>query len=182
MPEKEGPQMNITIKVDDVTLDTVVADVVGYDEDGDLIERGGKTVAHMVAEQITARLVKGDRWSKMADKVSEVRTEEIRAAVRPLIEEAISGPVRQTNSYGEPVGQETTLRALILEEVRKLMKEPADRYGRDSGTLLSKTIADEVQKAIKAEIADEVKKARDLVSGQIGQMMATAVQQGLKSR
>jgi hypothetical protein len=179
--------VNIEIKVDDVTLSTVVADVVDFDEDGDLVSSGKeKTVADLVAEQIVARLVRDDRYPRLRDKVTEIRDEEIRAAIRPAIVEAVTRPIKRTNGYGEPTGQETTLSEVIVDEARKFMKEPADKYRREDGTVLQKLVRDEVHRAFGAEIADAVKQARELVATQLGDKVSdqitAAVRAGLKAK
>ena len=174
--------MNITVQVDEVTLGTVVAEVMAYDEEGGSYAAGERTIADLVAEQIMTRLLKAPGWPSLASKVQEIRIEEIRAAIRPQIEEAIARPLRKTNSYGEPAGAETTLREIIVDEARKAVNEPADRYSREKGTFLTQAVAAEVKKAFAAEIAAAVRQAREQVSAEIGQHVAAAVQEGLRKR
>lgn len=166
--------MNINVTVDGVTLDSLVRE--GSDH-----ERGwtiGQEVARMALERLTH-----DRegWDGIGQRVHRIQDEEIREAVRPLIAEALTRPFRQTNSFGEPVGQETTLSSVIVEEARKAFKVRADTYG-SSQTVLQKLVADEVHKAFSGVIADEVKKARELVADRIGEQVAAAVKAGLKAR
>ena len=174
--------MNITVKVDEISLDTAVAEVFAYDEDGDAYARGERTVGDLVAGQIVDRLVRGANtgWPGLVAKVTEIRNEVIRETVRPQIEEAVAAPFRKTNSYGEPVGEPTTLRQLIVDEARKAVNEPADRYS--SSTFLQQAVRAEVQKALAKEIADAVKQAREQVAAEVGQHVAAAVQAGLKAR
>ena len=160
--------MNIEIKVDDITLNTVVADVVAYDEDGDPYTEGSKTVADLVAEQIVARLVKDDQWPSLREHVTNIRKEEIRAAVRPSIDEALARPIYKTNGYGERTGAETTLAEIIADEARKQLAEPVDRYRTEKGTVLQQAVRAEVKKAFETEIADAVKAARELVTRELG--------------
>lgn len=179
--------MNIEIKVDDITLDAIVGQGFGYDEDGDWSSTGEeKTVAHLVAAQIVDRLVKDDRWNSLRDKVMQIRTEEIRAAIRPAIDEAITRPIHKTNTYGERVGTVTTLAEVIADEARKQLGEPVDRYRSEKGSLLQQTVRAEVKRAFDTEIAETVKRARDLVTqemgGQIAQQVTAAVTAGLAKR
>lgn len=179
--------MNIEIKVDDITLSTVIAEVVDYDEDGDLVSSGKeKTVADLVADRIVEKLVRDDRYPRLKDRVTEIRDEEIRAAIRPAIEQAVTRPIRKTNSWGEPTGQETTLSEVIVDEARKFMKEPADKYRREDGTVLQKLVRDEVHKAFGAEIADAVKQARELVATHLGDKVSdqitAAVRAGIQAK
>ncbi len=169
--------MNITVTVDEVTLATIVRE--GYESQ--------PTIADLVAGQIVRRLTEDhDQWDNISRRVHEIRDEEIRAAVLPLITEAITMPLQQTNVYGEPTGPETTLSQLIVAEARKQLGERADPYNHERGTVLSKTVAAEVKKAFAGEIADAVKQARDLVSAelgdQIGDQITAAVRAGLAKR
>ncbi|MBZ3909396.1 hypothetical protein [Streptomyces acidiscabies] len=179
--------MNIEIKVDDITLSTVVAEVMSYDEDGDLVPDGKeKTVADLVADRIVASVVRDDRYPRLKDRVTEIRDEEIRAAIRPAIEQAVNRPIHKTNTWGEPTGQQTTLSEVIVDEARKFMNEPADKYRREGGTVLQTLVRDEVHKAFSAEIADAVKQARDLVATQLGDKVSdqitAAVRAGLMAK
>lgn len=166
--------MNITIHVDELTLDTLVAKTIAYDEDGDAYETGEKTVGHLVAEQIVDRLVRDNSWPGLREQATQIRAEEIRAQVAPAIEAALARPTRRTNAYGEPVGAETTLSELISDEARKVLTEPADRYRSEKGSVLQNAIRTEVKKAFDAEIAAAVKQAREDV---IAEFRATAQEQ-----
>jgi hypothetical protein len=170
--------MNITVQIDDISLDTMVGQVLSFDEEGEPFPVGEKTLAHLVAEMVLDRVVTSKRWGELAEQVTKIRAEEIRKAVLPQIEEALSTPFRQTNSWGEPTGAETTLRQLVVEEARKAVNAPADKWARDKGTFLTQAVAAEVKKALSAEIASAVKSAREQVADQIGE----AVKAGMKAR
>jgi hypothetical protein len=179
--------LNIEIKVDDITLSTVVGDVVDFDEDGDAVSTGReRTVADLVAAQIVNQVVRDARYPNLVDQVTRIRDEEIRAAVKPTIEQAINRPIRKTNYYGEATGEETTLTEVIVEEARKLLEEPADQYRREQGTVLQQAVRAEVKRAFEAEIADAVKQARDMVAAELGDtvsaQIAAAVKAGLKAK
>jgi len=174
--------MNITVNVDEISLDTVVADIVRYDSEDGEYRDGERTVADIVAEQITALLVKDDRWNSLRDRVLQIRKEVIREALLPVIEQAMGGAFQKTNTFGEPVGPEITMRQVIADEAKKMMTQPADSYNRDKGTVLQQMVRKEVEAALGAEIRDAVKQAREQVSGEIGSMVASAVQAGLKAR
>jgi hypothetical protein len=167
--------MNITVTVDEITLDTIVAQTFEYDEDGDPIATGGTSVAQLVADRIVKQVIGDtDRYPSLKERVTQIRDEEIRAAIRPAVQEAISRPIKRTNSYGEPTGPETTLSEVITDEARKYLASYPDSYNRDKGTVLQQTIRAAVKKAFDTEIADVVKKVRADVAAQIG---ATASEQ-----
>jgi hypothetical protein len=179
-------RVNIEIKVDEISLSTVVADVIGIDEDGDTYTEGQRTVADLVATQIVDRLTTATGWPPLRERVMNIRNEEIRAAVRPSIEEAITRPIYRTNHYGERTGEQTTLAEVIADQARKVLVEPVDKYRMEKGTVLQQTVRAEVKKAFETEIADMVKQARDLVTTQLGDDIArqvtAAVTAGLKKR
>jgi len=167
--------MNINVTVDEVTLDSIVREASEYG--------GGKTIGDEVA-RLALEQLRSDRdgWNTLSRRVYEIRDEEIRDAVRPLITEALTRPFRKTNLYNEPVGDETTLSALIAVEARSMFTKQADSYDRSGQTVIGKIVAEAVQKAFAKEIAEEVKKARELVAGQIGAQVAAAVAEGMRKR
>lgn len=170
--------MNIEVKVGEVDLSTVVRE---YGEDG------SRTVADLVASEIVSRLASDhEEWDNISRRVRTIRDEEIRDAVRPAINEALSRPIRKTNLYGEASGEETTLSALIADEARKLIAKPTDSYNSGKGSYLSQVIAAEVETAFRAEIADAVKQAREAVTkelgGQIGSAITATVAEALRKR
>src|ERR1041385_8531249 len=100
--------MEIKIVVDEVTLSTVVGDVVRVDEDGDEYVDGHSTVADKVATLIKDAVVRSPEYTSLKERVTEIRNQEIREAVKPLIRQALERPIKRTNYYGEPTGKETT--------------------------------------------------------------------------
>jgi hypothetical protein len=178
--------MNITVNVDEVSLDTVVAEVLGYDhETGESYPERERTIGDIVAEKLLERVINHDRGSGyqgLLTQVREIRAEVIREAVRPQVEEAIAAPVQKTNSYGDPIGEPTSLRDLIVAEARKAVNEPADRYSSRGGSFLQQAIEKAVKDALADEIKSAVEAARKGVAGEIGKTVAAAVDAGLKAR
>ena len=178
--------MNITVKVDELTLGTVIEEAItGWDgDDAPYEEQAPVTIASLIAAQAVERLARDeDRWNHLARKVTEIRAEMIREAVRPAIEEAVHGPIRKTNHYGEPVGTETTtLRDLIADEARKILTQRAGEYSRNGETVISKIVSEEVHKAFAAEIKDAVQQARASIADEIGKQVASAVAAAMKGR
>lgn len=178
--------MNITVSIDEVSLATAVNDVLGFDEaGGELISTGEQvTIADLVAAKITERVTRDENWHDFSRRVRDIRAEVIRELVRPQIERAVLAPVTLTNTYGEPSGKTTTLRELIVDEARKALNSPADPngYGRDRKTLVQKIVAEQVQAAFTAELADAVKQARTAIADEIGKQVANSVTAAMKAR
>jgi hypothetical protein len=147
-------QINVTVEdIESVDLTTVVGERSRYDRD--LEERVSEdvTLGDEVAKRITAKLTKDEEYPGLRKRFLQIRDEEIRAALRPIVDETIAGPLQKTNSYGEPVGETTTLRALIMAETEKLLRTKADSYGRDSETVLGKFVREQIAHAFTKELA-----------------------------
>lgn len=166
--------MNIEVKIDQVTLDTVIGEVVRYDEDGDAYPAGNVTVADKVAKILAAEAVKSPSWEPLRDRVTNVRNEMIREAVKPLIREALERPIRRSNAYGERTGTETTLSEIIMDEAKKVFTEVKDSY-RSNKSFIAEVVATEVKKAFQADIQEQVAKARKAVVDQMGANLTEAV-------
>lgn len=177
--------MNIEIKIDQVTLDTVVGEIVRYDEDGDAEVVGSATVADKVAAIIAREAIKSPSWEPLRERVTNLRNEMIREAVKPLIREALERPIRRTNSYGERVGAETTLSEIIMDEAKRVFTEVKDSY-TSRKPFIAEVVSAEVKKAFQADIQEQVKKARQAVAQELGATLSEAViktaLEGLKAR
>jgi hypothetical protein len=181
--------MDIVLNVDLKDLD--LNETIGgyYEEDGGDV-RGGSTVAGAVVAKLVEQATKGDYYSSLKIRVEEIRDEAILAALEPIIAEALAKPLVKTNSYGEQVGPETTLRDLIMERVRKTLgisTEETYRNGRyERSTTLEKLVRTQVDAAIKEEVAEAVKAAKDAVPAQlgasIGDTVASAVRDALAKK
>ncbi|MEW2498399.1 hypothetical protein AB0942_33435 [Streptomyces nodosus] len=159
--------MEIKIVIDEVTLSTIVGDIVRVDEDGDEYVDGQMTVADKVASQIKNAVIKAPEYAALRERVTQIRTEEIREAVRPLIREALERPIRKTNYYGEATGQETTLSEIIMDEAKKVFTEVKDSY-RDKRPFITQVVQAEVQRAFQKDIQEQVQEARRAIAEQLG--------------
>lgn len=174
--------MNIEVNVSDIDLTSRVSD--RFLDDGDDSEGGRyQTLADLVAARLVKRVAESSEYPGFRQEVTQIRDEMIRDAIAPLIEQALSEPFRQSNAYGEPNGPATTLREVIVAQARTaLTASTGDSYSSDRRPLVRKIVAEEVQKAFGSVVADEVKKARELVADQIGEQVAAAVKAGMKAR
>lgn len=164
--------MNITVQIDEITLDTVVADVVSYDEDGDLVHEGKqKTVADLVADRIATKVAGSPEFTELRKRVTAIRDEMIRAKLEPVLTEAMQAPIRKTNWYGEPTGEVLTMRELIVESARDVFAKP-DRSGRNQASWLTNFIYDEVRGLFEKELKAEMKEAKEKLKKQIADRVA----------
>ena len=171
--------MDINLNIDFADLDLNAEIAKHYDEDGDLV--GGVTLANTVVQKLVAQATLEPYHADLKHRVETIRDEEIRKAVAPSIAAALDTPFRRTNSYGEPQGAEITMREAIIQATHQVMNERADSYNRDKGSKLEVMIREHVQAGFKAEIADAVKAARNAVAEQLGDFVADAVAEAVKT-
>lgn len=170
--------MDINLNVDLKELD--LGDVIRrkYGED--------VTLADELIKALMAEIMHGDEYKSLARHVEELRDEEIRKQITPMIAEALENPIAITNTYGEPSGKTTTLREVIVGEAKKYWSAPFDQYSRDKGSKLQALVRGHVDAAFKAEIADAVKAAKEAVASQLGKsvsdVVTEAVRAGLNAR
>ena len=174
-------QINVTVQdLEAVDLATVVAtrpiqSSHGYG-DYDVIDVP-MTLGDVIVERLVERLANDQEYPKLKDLLKRIREEILRDAVRPIVEEAIKAPLQKTNIYGEPIGKETTLREVILDEAKKLLAAPP-RSGSGRSTdssLLSQIIREEVGNAFRNELTEEIKDAKAKVRAAIQKEGAAAL-------
>lgn len=171
----------LNIEIRDLTLDTVV----GAEYDGAL------TLGDMIVERAARNLTKDSEYGEVASalrkRIGAIRDEEIRALVRAELAEAMQAPVTATNQWGEPTGQPTTLRALVVEAATKFFteKRSRDTYGRepkmtDAERVIGELIKAELTKELAAVFAAEKAKVVSAVQAKAGELLAQAVKDGLR--
>lgn len=182
----------IHVTIDQVALNTMVEAVYaqgvdygsdGSPEPGDPYPAGYRTIADLVVSQVLAKVTADtDRWDTLRRRVTQIRDEEIRAAVLPLIAAAITTPFERTNAFGEPNGTNTTLRELILKQARAQMQERTGTgHGRSGPTVMETIVAEAVTKELAAFIAGEVKVLKDALSKSLASQGAAAIEQVVKN-
>lgn len=181
--------MHINVTVDDldgVDLNTVIGDEIAYyDPESGETERRPRTLGDLVAEKLADKIyaeVGYERRVELSQQASRERTQIIRAKVEPIIERALAGPIRLTNTYGEPTGPETTLNALVIEEAKKAIAGGRNDYGRGD-TLAQRVVKDAVGAALTKELAgvlaEEKAKVVAAVRAKAAELIADAVKQGI---
>lgn len=172
--------MQINVDVTDISLDSVVGDHRVYDPVDGCWDSAPMTLGQSVAKEIADRLVADDEYKTLRRQVLELRTEEVRRQLEPIVTAAIEKPVQRTNSFGDPVGEPTTLTDLIVKEAREYLAK-GDGYGRE--TVLQKTVREAVGGALKKElaavVAEEKEKVVAAVRAKAAELIAEAVKQGV---
>lgn len=176
-------QINVSVEdIESIDLTTPIETRTRHDEEGDP-EEYEVTLGHLIADKVTAALKKDDSWGGIKKRFLEIRDEEIREAVKPIVKDAIERPIVKTNTYGEPTGTTTTLTEVIVAEANKLLSE-RDGYGGHRGATFTQKIANEaVGRAFESELAkvlaDEKAKVVAAVRAKAADLIADAVKQGV---
>lgn len=134
-----------------------------YDELGNRIrEERTDPIFEALVSRLVERAAKKPEYASLRERLAEIRTEMIREQLAPLIHEAIQSSAQKTNTLGEPQGNPTTLRALIVDEAKAtLAKTNVDRLNsRNSGTLLTRMIREEVSYAFTDELKKVIAQAK----------------------
>jgi hypothetical protein len=169
-------------------LDKHLAGAPIIDNDGEYVGSGATTleevVLGMAAKQLFDSVIRNrDMHAPLRDRVHKVRDEVIRSKIEPVIEEALSAPIRRTNSFGESVGDETTLRTLIADQANAALKVSnttnPNRF-RDADTTLSKFIRDEIDRALKAELKTALDEAKAQVLARVQEAGGEVIAETLK--
>lgn len=173
------------MNVDGIALDSEVPGRA-YDEDGN--PHTARLVDLVVDEMVRRATRDSDSgWHSLAQQVQRVRAEAIRAKVEAEVESALTAEFRQTNSFGEPIGEPTTLRALIAKQAQDAVKLGVARpgYGEKEG-VATRVIRDEVDKVLAKELAETVAAERAKVVAAVrakaSELITQAVAEGVGGR
>ena len=167
-------QINVNVEgLEAVDLNTPVVNV----ETDDPV-----TLADVIADRAVRTFTYED-GRELRRRITEIRDEEIRELVKPIVLGAIDSAIQETNRWGEPTGKPTTLRELIAKEAKELLNRPADNYNRNKGTVLEVAVREAVERSIRAELnvvlVDEKTKVVAAVQAQAAELIAEAVKKGL---
>jgi hypothetical protein len=176
--------VNITVNVDNVSLDSVIGEHARYDEDGDYIGTSGKTLADLVAATIATELKKTDEFTTAKKRVFEIRDSEIRERARELVAAAIEQPMHRTDSFGNRVGEPTTLAEVIVAQAHAyLTKRVDDGYRSGGETVLQKACREAIDKALRAELSQVITEEKERVVAAVrakaAELVTEAVKQGI---
>lgn len=182
-------QINVNVDgLDGVDLSTVIGDEIAYSEsDTGYTERQARTLGDLVAEKLADRIYAGldhERRYELVKTASAERVKLIRERLVPQVEEALSGEIQRTNNYGEPNGQTTTMRELVIAEITRVINASGDRhYNGSEASLITRVVTAEVNRALTTELNAAFKAEKDkvvaVVRAQAAELVAGAVKKGL---
>lgn len=173
--------MKIELELD---LDKHLAQHYGYDEEGEPVQQPTTLediVIGMVAQQVRATLITDDTKRHLNDRVRGIRDEEVRAAIRPLIEEALTRSIQPTDIYGNPKGEATTLAEVITKEAKTALTVPKEHgYGKPKRTLIQEIIADAVNTQFRRELDEAITEGKKAVAKALRDEGAAVIQKTIE--
>ncbi len=152
--------MNIEVKIDELSVDSIIETIMERNEDGEVVGTSGITLGNAITERLASEIKKGQGWHDgILNRIKAIRDEEIRVAVRDELQTALTTPLQATNSFGERTSAPTTLREMIFKEAQKALGTTGSRYDSDR-SMIEKILAVEVPKALAAEVKPILDKAK----------------------
>lgn len=154
---------SITIELDFDKLAPYLEDVEGEPLGPGSVE---SLIVELAARRLLSNCVDMERsqYSEVYRRIASIRDETIAELVRPQIEEALERSFTRTNSFGEPTGETTTLREVIVEEAKRWLTKPGDGFSRRGETNVQHLINQEVDRALTSELKAAIQDARHEVT------------------
>ena len=132
---------------------TINSNLIQYDAEK-MFDSIARIAAHQIVEQS-----RGDIRKAVQDEVRAT----IQSSVGAIIEKAVNEPTQQHNSYGEKVGEPTTLKALIGKAAESYLGAKVDARGetgyRADQTRLAYIVKKNVEATIDYTMQKEIKQA-----------------------
>ena len=121
---------------------TINANLIQYDAEK-MFDSIARIAAHQIVEQS-----RGDIRKAVQDEVRAT----IQSSVGAIIEKAVNEPIQQHNSYGEKVGEPTTLKALIGKAAEGYLGAKVDARGESGYNANQSRLDFIVKKNVEATI------------------------------
>lgn len=155
----------ITIEVDLAEILTAMdpqGRYLGYDPDADEDRFVSSSLQQEIVHAASLEMVKQARKGIEKAVLDEVRSA-VSEQVALIVTETLTSPVQKTTEWGAPVGEAKPLAQLITEQAQDALRKPELRDGYSRGnqpTMVQRIIANEIEKAFKAELQAHVKEAQ----------------------
>lgn len=132
--------------------------------------------------QATAHSIYQDLCHKVVDEVRKLVRTEIEAQLTAIVSEALSGRIQPTDEWGEPTGEQTTVRDMLREKAAKFLDEQVDYEGKTSSYssnkhprwkwALSSLVDNSVKGALKSEMDSIVAAMQEKLKAELPGVLA----------
>lgn len=166
--------MELRVEVSKPELSDIVGER-GYGEDGQ-----PATLGDMIVEAMVRQLAADPRTAELRGRIKDLRDAEISARLAPLITEALAGPWRRTNTWGEPSGEPVALRDIVIEEAQKVLQgAQRDRAYERQEPLITQLVRREVDQVLRRDMTEAVRAEREKVVAAVRTKAATIIADSL---
>lgn len=164
-----------------VTLDLNALFVESAELDGDPVSVRN-LMRNAVVEAAAAKLVAGfdyDELHGMRQEVQRVRSELVREQLVAQVTAAMEQPIQRTTTWGERLGEATSVRELIRQELEAFLagtqtSRRHDSYDKTPNNL-AELIGQAANEAMRGEMAGSVLEARKQVSKQVAEILQNKI-------
>ncbi|QDF18798.1 hypothetical protein SEA_SCENTAE_79 [Gordonia phage SCentae] len=155
--------------------------------DGEWEEVGGKAdfphqLMHLIAQNVS-REIAPDIKKQVLHQISS----QVESQVAEIVAETVNGSIRQTNTWGEPTGDPTTMREMLAKEVKEVIarkvnsRGETDRFGGNGSIpYITYLVRKEADQLVKTELKSTIDAAMgnvravvtEVVSAELGERLA----------
>ena len=139
---------------------------IGFEQDPETGEfYPGPSIEEAIVQAIAARAYSGSNVSEIMRQVQQRVDTVIDEVAKPIILDILTSPIQRHDRYnGDPVGEPTTIREMVIAAVEKYLTQPGsssmDRNRVNNlGELIDLSVKEALQKELRPTI-DEAKKQR----------------------
>lgn len=149
---------------------------------------------HQIIDQV-AKQLKDEMRHSVKEEITTSVQDVIRSEVVEVVKQTLCEPIQLRTRWGEKDGKTTTLRDLIMVDVREALEEEVDGKGhnrKQSGYssydkdmkrldwLIQTHVRDVLMKELKKELNDAIEKMRDGLKDNIHTILSDAMQEVLR--
>lgn len=141
-----------------------------------------QSASDAIVEEAARRvLAQRDLSEDVRRRLKQITDEEIRAAVQPMLVQALEEGIQPTDGFGSPRGEPTTLRDMIVKEVRRdLSASRSSPASSGRRTLLEEIVSREVERAVGNDLRQAMDEARKQVRAAVEQKGAEVLAQTIE--
>lgn len=153
-------QIDVNVDLAETDLNTPIEHrfVRQLNEDGDWLQEPA-TLGDLIVEKAVQDFAQDrEAWESLKTRIKRITDEEIRLRVEPLIEQALTDPIQQTNEFGDPRGKPILLRDLIIKDAQDKLAKVQSRgsaYDRQQ-SIVEKLVSDAVDRELTRELQETI--------------------------
>jgi hypothetical protein len=118
------------------------------------------TLSEVILDRAAAQIVRQLSKDDITRRIQQVRDDEIREVVKPMIADTIGLEVQLTDTYGAPQGPPMPLREVIVKKATEQFVVRKDGFSSSRKTPLEEYISSEIERVFRRELNEAMAEAR----------------------